>query len=145
MDILILNGPNLNLLGKREPEIYGNVTFEEHLTSLRIRFPEVTLHYFQSNHEGELVDRIHQSLNESIGGMIINLGAFTHYSYALYDALRMIPIPAIEVHISHIYQREAFRHTSVTAPACQGLITGLGIEGYSLAIQWFYNHLGENT
>ena len=143
MDILILNGPNLNLLGTREPEIYGSETFESHLITLRNRFPEISLHYFQSNHEGELVDRIHQSLQESINGLVINLGAFTHYSYALYDALRMVRIPAIEVHISHIYQRETFRHTSVTAPACKGLITGLGIEGYGLAIQWLHNHIEE--
>ena len=145
MDILILNGPNLNLLGTREPEIYGKETFESHLADLRHTFPNINLHYFQSNHEGQLVDRIHQSLKESIQGLVINLGAFTHYSYALYDALKMVSIPAIEVHISHIYQREAFRHTSVTAPACNGLITGLGMEGYGLAIQWLHNHIEKNS
>ncbi len=136
MEILIINGPNLNLLGKREPHIYGSESFEDYLKVLKNRFPELHLSYFQSNHEGEIIDRIHQVLKEDLTGMVINLGAFTHYSYAIYDALRMIRVPAVEVHISHIYQREPFRHTSVTAPACEGLITGLGKEGYALAIQW---------
>ena len=136
MEILIINGPNLNLLGKREPHIYGSESFEDYLEILKNRFPEIHLSYFQSNHEGEIIDRIQQVLKEDLKGMVINLGAFTHYSYAIYDALRMVNVPAVEVHISHIYQRESFRHTSVTAAACEGLITGLGKEGYSLAIQW---------
>lgn len=136
MKILILNGPNLNLLGKREPEIYGSESFEDFFQKLQNRFPTVELTYYQSNHEGEVIDRIHEVLTEPLDAMVINLGAFTHYSYAIYDALRMIKVPAIEVHISHIYRREEFRHTSVTAPACEGLITGLGKEGYALAIQW---------
>ena len=145
MKILILNGPNLNLLGKREPEIYGSESFEEYYQSLQTRFPSVEFTYFQSNHEGEIIDRIHQVLDEPLDAMVINLGAFTHYSYAIYDALRMVKVPAIEVHISHIYRRESFRHTSVTAPACEGLITGLGKEGYSLAIQYLVNSQKEGN
>lgn len=139
MNILILNGPNLNLLGKREPEIYGSESFEDYYQELRGRFSSVEFAYFQSNHEGEIIDRIHKVLEEPLDAMVINLGAFTHYSYAIYDALRMIKVPAVEVHISHIYRREPFRHTSVTASACEGLITGLGKEGYALAIQWLIN------
>ena len=141
MKILILNGPNLNLLGKREPEIYGSESFEDYFGKLQERFSTVELSYFQSNHEGEVIDRLHEVLEESLDAMVINLGAFTHYSYAIYDALRMVKVPAIEVHISHIYRREDFRHTSVTAPACEGLITGLGKEGYALAIQWLMDSL----
>ena len=135
MRILILNGPNLNLLGKREPEIYGAETFEDVLAGLRQQFPNVQIDYFQSNHEGELIDRIQQVMEEDYTGMVLNIGAFTHYSYAIYDALKTISIPKIEVHISHIYAREEFRHKSVTAPACDGMITGLGTKGYGLAIQ----------
>lgn len=139
MNILIINGPNLNLLGKREPEIYGSESFEDYFRELQSRFSSADLVYFQSNHEGEIIDRLHGVLTEPVDAMVINLGAFTHYSYAIYDALRMIKVPAIEVHISHIYKRESFRHTSITAPACEGLITGLGKEGYALAIQWLIN------
>ena len=136
MNLLILNGPNLNLLGKREPEIYGTETVEDVYASLQEQYPSVTFHYFQSNHEGELVDRIQACLTDGTEGIVLNLGAFTHYSYALYDALRMVDVPKVEVHISHIYQRESFRHTSVTAPACDGMITGLGKAGYGLAVEW---------
>lgn len=136
MRVLILNGPNLNLLGKREPEIYGSETFEDVLRSLRQAFPGMEIDYFQSNHEGALIDRIHATLQEDLFGIVVNLGAFTHYSYALYDALKMITPPVIEVHISQIYQRESFRHQSVTAPACVGLITGFGTHGYHMALDY---------
>ena len=140
---MIINGPNLNLLGKREPEIYGSLSFEEVLTSLKSSFPEITLSYFQSNDEARIIEQIHEVyLAASVDGLVINLGAFTHYSYAIYDALKMADtIPKVEVHISHIYQREAFRHTSVTAPACDGLITGLGMQGYDFAIQYLLKRL----
>jgi len=143
MKILILNGPNLNLLGLREPQIYGDQSFEAFFEELQTRFSDFSLLYFQSNHEGELVDRIQKTWEEGLDGMVINLGAFTHYSYALYDALRMVPVPAIEVHISHIYKRESFRHNSVTAPACEGIIAGLGKEGYGLALSWFRQKKGK--
>ncbi|TAE50367.1 MAG: 3-dehydroquinate dehydratase [Bacteroidetes bacterium] len=134
--ILIVNGPNLNLLGIREPEIYGSETFESYLDSLRAVYPEVELLYYQSNHEGALIDRIQETLKEDLTGLVVNLGAYTHYSHALGDALRMLKIPKIEVHISHIFAREAFRHQSVISPACQGLISGMGKDGYRLAIEW---------
>jgi 3-dehydroquinate dehydratase II len=137
MKILILNGPNLNLLGTREPEIYGNETFEDILSGLRAQFAEAELGYFQSNHEGELIDRIQDTLQEPWEGLVVNLGAFTHYSYALLDALRAVPAPVIEVHLSHLFSREAFRHTSVISPACVGMISGLGKYGYEAAVRWF--------
>lgn len=135
MKFLIVNGPNLNLLGRREPHIYGSKTFEAFLEELKSRFPAHELAYFQSNHEGALIDRLHLLMDHPVDGLVINLGAFSHYSYALQDALSLLSIPAIEVHISHIYRRENFRHTSVTAPVCKGLITGLGLTGYRLAIE----------
>lgn len=139
MDILIMNGPNLNMLGKRNPEVYGHETFDDILERLRQDFPEVELTYFQSNHEGALIDRLHQSTEESFAGLIINAGAFTHYSYALRDALEILSIPKVEVHISHIFNREAFRHTSVISPVCDGMISGMGKAGYKLALQWLIN------
>lgn len=139
MDILIMNGPNLNMLGKRNPEVYGHETFDDILERLRQDFVEVKLTYFQSNHEGALIDRLHQSTEESFAGLIINAGAFTHYSYALRDALEILSIPKVEVHISHIFNREAFRHTSVISPVCDGMISGMGKSGYQLALQWLIN------
>ena len=136
MKILIINGPNLNMLGQREPEIYGSETFEKVLQKLRSDFPKVELLYFQSNHEGAIIDRIHESLSEDLSGLIVNLGAFTHYSYAIFDALKMVKVPKVEVHISHIFSREQFRHTSVVSPACDGLISGMGKKGYGLAVLW---------
>ncbi len=135
MKILIINGPNLNLLGSREPEIYGKQSLEDILTELRQRFSEVQILHFQSNHEGEIIDRIQQAMEEELDGLIINAGAFTHYSHAIADALRALDLPKIEVHISHIFSRELFRQTSVLAPACDGMICGLGVKGYGLAIQ----------
>lgn len=141
MKIQIINGPNLNMLGKREPEIYGHESFEDILAQIQEAFPKAEILYMQSNHEGEIIDRIQACLAEDIHGLVVNLGAFTHYSYAIYDALNMLNVPKVEVHISHIYAREQFRHTSVTAPACDGLITGLGKQGYALAVRWLVDKL----
>jgi len=131
MKILILNGPNLNLLGTREPEIYGNVSMKEVLEDLQQEFQKIEIGYFQSNHEGEIIDRLQL---EDFDALIINPGAFTHYSYAIADALKNITKKKIEVHISNIYQREAFRQKSVTAAYTDAIISGFGISGYRLAI-----------
>lgn len=136
MKILIINGPNLNLLGKREPEIYGNRTFEQFLEELRAGFPETEIEYFQSNHEGALIDRIHEA-GFSADGIVLNAGAFTHTSIALADAIAAVTAPVIEVHISNVHKREAFRHHSCLAPNCVGSIVGLGLEGYKLALMYF--------
>ena len=141
MKILILNGPNLNLLGTREPNIYGSETLDDIIRRVDWSFRDVTISHYQSNHEGALVDRIQELLTKPVDGLVVNFGAFTHYSYALHDALRMLTIPKVEVHISHIYKREAFRHQSVTAPACDGMITGLVTHGYHLAVQWLVQQL----
>jgi 3-dehydroquinate dehydratase-2 len=134
--IIIINGPNLNLLGKREPEIYGNQTFEQFFETLKTDFPNVALEYFQSNHEGALLDKIHE-IGFSYDGIILNAGAYTHTSIALADAISGIRTPVIEVHISNIHAREAFRHHSFLASKCKGSIVGLGLKGYALAIQYF--------
>ena len=131
MKILIVNGPNLNLLGTREPEIYGNVSMNEVLEDLQQEFQRVEIGYFQSNHEGEIIDRLQV---DDFDALIINPGAFTHYSYAIADALKNINKQKIEVHISNIYQREAFRQKSVTAAYTDAVISGFGIAGYRLAI-----------
>lgn len=131
MKVLIVNGPNLNLLGSREPEIYGNVSMEDVLGNLKSEFSDFEIKYFQSNHEGEIIDILQQ---ENFDALIINPGAFTHYSYAIADCLKNIQKKKIEIHISNIYQREEFRQKSVTAPYCNGLISGFGISGYRLAI-----------
>lgn len=131
MKILILNGPNLNLLGTREPEIYGNVSMKEVLEDLQQEFQKIEIGYFQSNHEGEIIDRLQL---EDFDALIINPGAFTHYSYAIADALKNITKKKIEVHISNIYQRETFRQKSVTAAYTDAIISGFGISGYRLAI-----------
>ena len=134
MHILILNGPNLNLLGRREPGIYGAQTFEAYLDTLRRAYPQVQIDYYQSNHEGDLIDKIHSSRNEFCGA-VINAGALTHYSYALRDAIACVEIPYVEVHMSNIHAREEFRHTSVIAPVCKGQIAGFGKLSYFLAIE----------
>jgi 3-dehydroquinate dehydratase-2 len=133
--ILIINGPNLNLLGKREPTIYGNRSFEEYLETLKTQFPAVQLRYFQSNHEGALLDKIHE-VGFDIDGIVINAGAYTHTSVALADALSAVTAPAVEVHISNVHSREAFRHHSYLTPKCKGVIAGLGLQGYELAIRY---------
>lgn len=132
MKILIINGPNLNLLGTREPEIYGNVTFESVLEDLKKEFSDIEINYFQSNHEGDIIDYLQK---EDFDALIINPGAFTHYSYAIADCLKNIDKKKIEIHISNIYQREEFRQKSVTAVHCDGLISGFGADGYKLALR----------
>ena len=135
--IAILNGPNLDRLGKREPEIYGSATLGDLERALRTEFgQEAALEFFQSNHEGELIDKIAKLADAKCDGIVINGGALTHTSVALRDALLGAHVPAVEVHISNIYKREEFRHTSLTAPACAAVITGLGLEGYHAAIRF---------
>jgi 3-dehydroquinate dehydratase-2 len=141
-NIIIINGANLNLLGKREPHIYGNLSFEEYFLTLREKYSteNIHLHYFQSNHEGELLDKIHE-VGFSFKGIILNAGAFTHTSIALRDAIAGITTPTIEVHISNVYAREEFRHYSYISAKCVGSITGLGLKGYDLAIEYFCKDL----
>lgn len=136
MKILLLNGPNLNLLGTREPEIYGHQSFEDYFETLKINFPKVELEYFQSNHEGALLDKLHEA-GFSADGIVLNAGAFTHTSVALADAIAAITTPVIEVHISNVHRREPFRHQSFLSAHCVGSIVGLGLEGYRLAVLWF--------
>lgn len=139
--IEIINGPNLNLTGKREPEVYGCTTMEEYLEGLRARFPEVEITYYQSNVEGELIDRIQQVVrvpaagNTSIDGLIVNLGGYSHTSVALRDALLAVPAPKVEVHLSNIFAREEYRHHSLITSACRGMVCGLGLQGYELALR----------
>lgn len=134
MRIQIINGPNINLLGKREPSIYGSVTFEEYLGELRKKYPDVELGYFQSNVEGEMIDKIQQT-GFDVDGIILNSGAYTHTSIALQDAIRSVPSPVIEVHISNVHARESFRHVSMIACACKGVICGFGLNSYRLALE----------
>lgn len=131
MKILILNGPNLNLLGTREPEIYGNVSMEQYLEGLKKEFPHHEILYYQSNMEGEIINRLQENDFESL---VINPGAFTHYSYAIADCLKNILLPKVEVHISNIYKREEFRQKSVTAANADGILSGFGMQGYRLAV-----------
>jgi len=134
--IRIINGPNLNLLGTREPGIYGNQTFEEQLTAFTREFPELEIDYFQSNVEGELINSLHEAASGK-DGVILNAGAYTHTSIALGDAIKAIDIPVIEVHISNIFSREDFRHISYIAPYCRGSIIGFGMDSYRLALKYF--------
>jgi 3-dehydroquinate dehydratase II len=134
--IAILNGPNLDRLGKREPEIYGRATLTDLERALRAEFTGAELEFFQSNHEGALIDKIASLVDAKFDGLVINGGAFTHTSVALRDALLGAHLPTVEVHISNIYKREDFRHKSLTAPACIAVITGLGLEGYHAAIRF---------
>ena len=135
MKILIMNGPNLNLLGSREPGIYGTGTMDDCLAELRRRYPTLELDYFQSNVEGFLIDRLQQTRTDGTAGVVLNAGAYTHTSVALHDAIRSVKIPVIEVHISNVHQREEFRRHSVISPACQGVICGFGLDSYRLAIE----------
>lgn len=132
--IQIINGPNLNLLGRREPGIYGARAFDDYLETLRARYPGVQLDYYQSNHEGDLIDCIHRCGFE-VDGIILNAGAYTHTSIALHDALRAVTAPAVEVHISNVHQREEFRHRSLISAACRGVICGFGLDSYRLAVE----------
>ena len=135
--ILIINGPNLNLLGTREPEIYGNQTFLDYYKTLENKFADtIDLSYFQSNHEGQLIDKIHE-VGFSIDGIILNAGGLTHTSVALGDAIGAVKTPVIEVHISNVHAREEFRHHSFLSAKCKGVIVGLGLKGYDLALQTF--------
>lgn len=136
MKILILNGPNLNLLGKREPEIYGTISFDEYLPKLRERFPQHEISYFQSNHEGVLIDNLQQA-DGHFDAVVMNPGAYAHTSIAIADCIRALSIPVIEVHISDISKREPYRHHSFTAEACAKSIIGMGLEGYAKAIESF--------
>jgi 3-dehydroquinate dehydratase-2 len=136
MKIMIINGPNLNLLGKREPEIYGGETFEAYLEKLRAKFPQVQLEYFQSNIEGELISKI-QEAGFSYAGIILNAGAYTHTSIGIGDAVKGVNSPVVEVHISNVSAREPFRHDSYISAGAKGVIFGFGLSGYDLAIQSF--------
>ncbi|MFI5149750.1 MAG: type II 3-dehydroquinate dehydratase [Bacteroidia bacterium] len=134
MNILIVNGPNLNLLGKREPGVYGTQAFETYLEQLREKFPTHTLDYFQSNVEGELINKI-QEAGFTTGGIILNAGGYTHTSVALADAIAAVPAPVIEVHISNVFKREDFRHISMIGRSCKGSISGFGMDSYRLAVE----------
>ena len=136
--ILIINGPNLNLLGKREPGVYGNQSFDEYFQVLKKKYPDAGLEYFQSNHEGALIDKIHET-GFSYDGIVLNAGAYTHTSVAIADAIRTVTTPVVEVHISNIHKREAFRHHSFLSEACKGCIVGFGLDSYRLAIESFVN------
>jgi 3-dehydroquinate dehydratase-2 len=136
MEICIINGPNLNLLGKREPEIYGSQTFEDYLAILKNKFPEAKLTYFQSNIEGELIGKI-QELGFTYHGIILNAGAYTHTSIGIGDAIKAITTPVVEVHISNTFSRESFRHQSYISGNAKGVILGFGMKSYELAIQSF--------
>jgi 3-dehydroquinate dehydratase II len=136
LQLAIINGPNLNLLGSREPNVYGSQSFEDFFSVLKTRFPSVSLQYYQSNIEGELINHLHSCMDK-VQGVIINPGAYTHTSIALADAVSAIGIPVIEVHISNVLAREDYRKISFIASKCKGTISGLGLEGYTLAVQYF--------
>jgi 3-dehydroquinate dehydratase II len=136
MKLIIINGPNLNLLGKREPEVYGSQTFEEYFTTLQIKHPNIDLSYYQSNIEGELIGKI-QEFGFSYDGIILNAGAYTHTSIGIGDAIKAITTPVVEVHISNTFSRESFRHQSYISGNAKGVILGFGLKSYELAIQSF--------
>lgn len=136
MKIQIINGPNLNLLGKRETSIYGKESFEDFFGTLKDRFPNAELHYYQSNVEGEIVNKLHETGFDH-SGIVLNAGAYTHTSVAIHDAIAGINTRVIEVHISNVYSREEFRHKSLITSKCIGLLTGFGLEGYAMAIAYF--------
>ncbi len=142
MRIIVLNGPNLNFLGIREVGVYGTSGYEELVSSIKEKAEKmgIQVDVYQRNSEGELIDLIQQAYHEKAEGIIINPGAYTHYSYALHDALASVSMPKVEVHLSNIHKREAFRHVSVTAPACDGQIAGLGFLGYQLAMEAIMEH-----
>lgn len=129
----IINGPNLNLLGKREPDVYGNVSLEDYLSELRAAYPQYELSVYQSNVEGELINKIHE-VGFDYDGIILNAGAYTHTSIALHDAIKAVTTPVIEVHISNVHARESFRHVSMISAACKGVILGFGLDSYRLAL-----------
>ena len=135
MNYIIINGPNLNLLGVREPTIYGSEGFDTYFSQLQNQFPDITLNYFQSNHEGELVSKLHE-VGFSYDGIVLNAAAYTHTSVAIADAVKAIASPVVEVHISNVYAREVFRHHSYVSPHAAGIIIGCGLEGYRLALEY---------
>jgi len=134
MQVVVINGPNLNLLGRREPEKYGHSSFEDYLSSLKLRYPEIQFSYFQSNLEGEIINEIHKS-GFVTDGIILNAGGYTHTSVAITDAIAAIPAPVIEVHITNIFAREEFRHISLIGRNCKGSISGFGLDSYRLAVE----------
>ena len=136
MKLIIINGPNLNLLGKREPGVYGTESFEVYLKKLRKEFPEIEIEYYQSNIEGELIDVLHK-VGFIYDGIILNAGGYTHTSVSVADAVKSITVPVVEVHISNIYARESFRHISLLSPVVKGSISGLGLDSYRLAVESF--------
>ena len=135
MKILIMNGPNLNLLGQREPSIYGTGTMETYVAELRKLYPEVELEYFQSNIEGLMIDRLQATLRDGTNGVVLNAGAYTHTSIALGDCIRSLACPVVEVYISNVYQREEYRHRSMISATCKGIIAGFGLHSYRLGIE----------
>jgi len=136
MKVLIMNGPNLNLLGRREPEVYGTDGMDRCMEALRGRFPDVTIDYFQSNHEGELIDRLHAiGFTGEYAGVVLNAGAYTHTSLALADAIAAIDTPVVEVHISNVHVREEVRHHSMISAVCAGVIAGFGLDSYRLGVE----------
>lgn len=138
MKIIIINGPNLNLLGTREPDIYGHTTMEDYIQSLRKQHPRVDIDYYQSNHEGSLIDKL-QEVGFSYDGIVLNAGAYTHTSVALLDCIRSLKTPVVEVHISNVHAREEFRNHSMISPACLGVIAGFGMDSYRLAVEALLN------
>ena len=134
--IQIINGPNLNLLGKREPTVYGNSSFEDYLDTLRARYPQCEIAYYQSNVEGEMINKIHE-VGFTYDGIVLNAGAYTHTSIALHDAIKAVTTPVVEVHISNVHARESFRHVSILSAACKGVILGFGLDSYRLAVESF--------
>ncbi len=133
--VLIMNGPNLNLLGDREPDIYGNTTMDDCIAQLRTEFPEIEIDYYQSNHEGDLIDKLHEvGFDSEMKGIVLNAGAYTHTSLAIADAIKAIAVPVVEVHISNISSREEIRHRSLITPSCKGIIAGFGMDSYRLGV-----------
>lgn len=137
MKFIIINGPNLNLLGTREPEIYGKEGFDQFLSELRSEFPSVEIDYFQSNIEGEIINKLHE-VGFSYTGIILNAGAYTHTSIAIGDAIKAITTPVVEVHLSNVFARESYRHESFLTPVCKGCISGFGLKSYKLALHSFF-------
>ena len=140
MKIQIINGPNLNLLGRREPGIYGHTAFDDYLTGLKEQYPQVELEYYQSNVEGELINEMQRMGFGQCEGIVLNAGAYTHTSVALHDCIRSLEVPVVEVHISNVHQREEFRHHSMISSACKGVICGFGMDSYRLAIEALLHH-----
>ncbi len=138
--MMIINGPNLNLLGKREPQTYGPTTLWDLENRLKEKFSTLKLEFYQSNSEGAIVDYLQKAMDGSLAGVVLNAGAYSHYSYAIRDAIAMLPVPVIEVHISNTYAREEFRRASVLSSVCKGVIAGLGVQGYELALQYLMDN-----